>query len=144
MADEQPAPTADTTDLGWALDQLAAKPGIEHALLFTSDGLEMARSRRLGKDEADRAAALYSGLMSLQASLQGFESFDGQELRLRHVTIDLKAFTVLLFTAGERTSLAVVVRGDSTTKEIPGAVTDALKMITGMKPVLAARDRARG
>jgi predicted regulator of Ras-like GTPase activity (Roadblock/LC7/MglB family) len=40
-------------------------PGVQHALVVSSDGLPMAVSARLGREEADRFAAVASGLIGL-------------------------------------------------------------------------------
>jgi predicted regulator of Ras-like GTPase activity (Roadblock/LC7/MglB family) len=55
-----------TRNWGYLLDQLCDQvPGISHALAVASDGLMIAASRRLHKDNADKLAAFTSGISSL-------------------------------------------------------------------------------
>lgn len=63
MTEQQP--TADTHDMAWVLNRLAGAQGVEHAVLFTSDGLVLAHSEGLHRDVADRTAASSSSLFSL-------------------------------------------------------------------------------
>ncbi|MEV6007288.1 roadblock/LC7 domain-containing protein [Streptomyces sp. NPDC051976] len=142
--------TADTTDMTWSLNQLVSgTPGVVHALLISSDGLVLAASEGLERADAERAAAALSGIKALQGDLGGLCGIpdDRQQtspLTLRHVVSDLKERTVLLFAAGTRTGLGVSVRGDSTSRECGLAITATLKLITGLRPVLEARERTGG
>ncbi|BEL12930.1 roadblock/LC7 domain-containing protein [Actinoplanes sichuanensis] len=55
-----------TRNWGWLLDQLCDQvPGISHALAVSADGLTIAASRHLNKDDADKLAAFTSGIASL-------------------------------------------------------------------------------
>lgn len=137
--------TADSTDLTWLLNTLTQEPGVINALLFTTDGLVLAASDGLATDDAERTAAALCGVKSLQADLGAFCGRPGEtenQLRMRHVVSDLKDATVLLFAAGVRTGLGVSVRGDSMSQEVSVAITATLKMISGMRPVLDARERS--
>ncbi|GAA4630204.1 roadblock/LC7 domain-containing protein [Actinoallomurus vinaceus] len=51
--------------LGWMLDDALKMPGTRHAILLSADGLLMAYSDRIGRDDAERHAAGMSGLQSL-------------------------------------------------------------------------------
>ncbi|WP_330479388.1 roadblock/LC7 domain-containing protein [Streptomyces platensis] len=136
---------ADSTDMNWALNRLTEEPGVINALLFSSDGLVVAKSDGLARDDADRAAAALSGVKSLQADLGAFcghPDEDKSPLIMRHVVTDMKDATVLLFAAGERTGVGVAVRGDALSKEASLAITATLKMIQGLRPVLGARERS--
>jgi predicted regulator of Ras-like GTPase activity (Roadblock/LC7/MglB family) len=56
-------------DVNWLLDSfVAGTPGVEQALGVSSDGLLMAVSARLSRAEADRLAAMISGMISLSLS----------------------------------------------------------------------------
>ncbi|MFD3422426.1 roadblock/LC7 domain-containing protein [Streptomyces decoyicus] len=137
--------TADSTDMTWALNRLCEEPGVINALLFTSDGMVMAKSDDLTCDDADRVGATLSGVKSLQTALGAFCGYpdeDKNSLTMRHVVTDLKDATVLLFAAGQRTGVGVSVRGDSLSKEAALAITATLKMIQGLRPVLDARERS--
>ncbi|SFD65299.1 MULTISPECIES: roadblock/LC7 domain-containing protein [Streptomyces] len=134
-------PTADTTDMTWALDQLGEEREVVHALLFTSDGMVLAASKGLERADAERTAAAFSGIKALQADLAGFCGVQNTALPLRHLVTDLKDHTVLLFAAGQHTGLAVSVRGDSTSRQTGVAITSALKMIAALRPALEAHER---
>ncbi|TDC95558.1 roadblock/LC7 domain-containing protein [Nonomuraea deserti] len=139
-------PTADTANMTWTLNRLAQEPEVINALLFTTDGLVLARSDGLSQDDAERAAAAMSGMKSLQGELSSFcgiEREHGAPVALRHVISDMKDVTVLLFAAGERTGVGVSVRGDSMSQQVGVAITATLKMIAGLRDVLSARERGK-
>lgn len=55
-----------TRNWGYLLDQLCDQvPGISHALAVASDGLMIAASRHLLREDADRLSAFTSGISSL-------------------------------------------------------------------------------
>ncbi|MET7637810.1 roadblock/LC7 domain-containing protein [Streptomyces sp. NPDC005438] len=59
-----PASTT-STELGWLLDDFARRvPEVTHVVAVSVDGLALAFTG-LGKDEADRLAAISSGIVSL-------------------------------------------------------------------------------
>ncbi|MEU4233301.1 roadblock/LC7 domain-containing protein [Nonomuraea sp. NPDC026600] len=138
-------PTADTTDMTWLLNKLVhEQPGVVHALLFTTDGLVLAHSGALTRDNADRAAAALSGIKSLHSELAAFCGIPmnhGTPAPLRYVISDMKDVTMLLFAAGPRTGIGVAVRGESMSHQVSAAITATLKTITGLRPVLDARER---
>ncbi|MBQ0986879.1 roadblock/LC7 domain-containing protein [Streptomyces sp. F63] len=137
--------TADTVDMTWALNELARERGVVNVLLFTSDGLLLAASDGLSRDDAERACAAFSGMKALNQDLSGFcglDEGDGEgRLTWRHIVSDMKDHTVLVFAAGRRTGVAVSVRGDSMSQEVAVAITATMKMIRGLRPVLEARER---
>ncbi|SFC62247.1 roadblock/LC7 domain-containing protein [Streptomyces aidingensis] len=137
----EPQHTADSVDMSWAVNKLTQEKGVVSALLFSSDGLVLAASDNLAREAAERAAAAFAGVKSLQADLAAFCGAAEENLPLRHVVTDLKTRTVLLFAAGERTGVGVSVEGDSTGQEAAVAITATLKMINGLRPVLEARER---
>jgi predicted regulator of Ras-like GTPase activity (Roadblock/LC7/MglB family) len=59
-------------DVNWLLDEFVAGTfGVEQAVGVSSDGLLMAISARLTRAEADKLAAMISGLVSLGLSASG-------------------------------------------------------------------------
>lgn len=58
--------------LGWMLDDALKMPETRHAILLSADGLLMAYSDRIGRDDAERHAAGMSGLQSLARSSAEF------------------------------------------------------------------------
>ncbi|HEU5029740.1 roadblock/LC7 domain-containing protein [Spirillospora sp. NPDC046719] len=61
-----------TNRLGWMLDDALRMPETRYAILLSADGLLMAHSERIGRDEAERQAAGMSGLQSLARSTAEF------------------------------------------------------------------------
>ncbi|MEW2360325.1 roadblock/LC7 domain-containing protein [Spirillospora sp. NPDC029432] len=51
--------------LGWMLDEALRMPETRYGILLSADGLLMAHSERIGRDDAERQAAGMSGLQSL-------------------------------------------------------------------------------
>jgi predicted regulator of Ras-like GTPase activity (Roadblock/LC7/MglB family) len=51
--------------LRWILAKALETPHTRHAILFSADGLLMAHSEDIGRDDADTAAATLAGLQSL-------------------------------------------------------------------------------
>ncbi|KAF0845506.1 roadblock/LC7 domain-containing protein [Nocardia caishijiensis] len=65
-------PVADSTNrLAWLLEDLEI-PGVRFAVLLSDDGLRIAHSRGVTKDDAERFAAAASGLRSLGKALGEF------------------------------------------------------------------------
>jgi predicted regulator of Ras-like GTPase activity (Roadblock/LC7/MglB family) len=58
--------------LGWMLDDALKMPETRHAILLSADGLLMAHSERISRDDADRHAAGMSGLQSLARNTAEF------------------------------------------------------------------------
>jgi predicted regulator of Ras-like GTPase activity (Roadblock/LC7/MglB family) len=57
--------TGSNNKLGWMLDDALRMPETRYAILLSADGLLMAHSERIGRDDAERQAAGMSGLQSL-------------------------------------------------------------------------------
>src|SRR5579859_5164614 len=96
--------------LTWLLDNLASQ--VEHirqALVFSGDGLVTAASEGLGREDAERLAALAAGLQSLARGA-------GQQLRggeARQTIIEMDALFLLVTEAGEGTFLAVTATAEA-------------------------------
>ena len=58
--------------LGWMLDNALQMPETLHAILLSADGLLMAHSQTITRDDADRHAAAMSGLQALARSTAEF------------------------------------------------------------------------
>jgi len=58
--------------LGWMLDDALRMPETRYAILLSADGLLIAHSARIDRDEAERQAAGMSGLQSLARSTAEF------------------------------------------------------------------------
>ncbi len=58
----------EARDLSWLVNAFAERvPGVAHAVVVSSDGLLVAISAHLPRDNADKLAAVTSGLMSITA-----------------------------------------------------------------------------
>ena len=58
----------EARDLSWLVSAFAERvPGVAHAVVVSSDGLLVAISDHLPRDNADKLAAVTSGLMSITA-----------------------------------------------------------------------------
>ncbi|MET9733280.1 roadblock/LC7 domain-containing protein [Streptomyces sp. NPDC006458] len=140
MTEQQP--TAETHDMTWVLNRLAQEKGVEHAVLFSSDGLVLAHSEGLHRDVADRTAASSSSLFSLGRGVGEFAPTP-EDTTPRKIIIDLPGACVLVFAAGHNTVLAVSVGAEMTDVEVAVASAETIKAIKGLAPALSARARAR-
>ena len=101
--------TAPTTDLSWLVDSFVAKtPGVDHAVVVSSDGLLVALSDQLERSRADQFAAIAAGLSSLtQGAARVFELAE-----LRRVIVEMDDGFLFLSTISDGSSLAVLCRTD--------------------------------
>ena len=97
-------------DLSWMLDSALEIPGALHAVLVSTDGLLMARTKDLGRDSADTVAAAMSGVQSLSRSLGFF--CDGDHMQWRQTLVEFDGGWVFLISAGEGAYLAVSAAPD--------------------------------
>lgn len=97
-------------DLSWMLDSALEIPGALHAVLISADGLQMARTKDLGKDDGDRVAAAMSGMQSLSRSL-GFFCQDPHQ-GWRQTLVELDGGWVFMVAAGEGAYLGVSATPD--------------------------------
>jgi predicted regulator of Ras-like GTPase activity (Roadblock/LC7/MglB family) len=98
------------TELSWMLESALEVPGARHAILVSADGLLMARSQEVGKDEADTIAAAMSGMQSLSRTVGGFAGDGG--MRWRQTVVEFDGGWVFLISAGEGAYLAVSAAPD--------------------------------
>ncbi|ASU81915.1 dynein regulation protein LC7 [Nocardiopsis gilva YIM 90087] len=63
---------AENNKLGWMLDDALRMPETRYAILLSADGLLMAHSDAIRRDDAERQAAAMSGLQSLARSTADF------------------------------------------------------------------------
>jgi predicted regulator of Ras-like GTPase activity (Roadblock/LC7/MglB family) len=91
--------------LGWMLDDALKMPHTRHAILLSADGLLMAHSERIGRDDAERHAAGMSGLQSLA---RGSAEFCGDpHTTWRQTVSEFDGGYVFLVAAGPGAYLAV-------------------------------------
>jgi predicted regulator of Ras-like GTPase activity (Roadblock/LC7/MglB family) len=65
-------PNVNSNKLGWMLDDALKMPGTRHAILLSADGLLLANSAHINRDNADRYAAGMAGLQSLARNAAEF------------------------------------------------------------------------
>ncbi|GAA2108306.1 roadblock/LC7 domain-containing protein [Actinomadura alba] len=96
---------AMTNKLGWMLDDALRMPETRHAVLLSADGLLIAHSERISRDEAERHAAGMSGLQSLARGTAGF--CGDPNTRWRQTVTEFDGGYVFLVAAGPGAYLAV-------------------------------------
>jgi predicted regulator of Ras-like GTPase activity (Roadblock/LC7/MglB family) len=97
--------------LGWMLDDVLKVPETRYAILLSADGLLMAHSERIDRDDAERHAANLSGLQSLARNSAEF--CGDPSTPWRQTVSEFHGGYVLLVGAGPRAYLAV-----STTEKV--------------------------
>lgn len=91
--------------LNWLLDGLLDRvPETLHVIVLSQDGLLLARSRDVSKDDADHMSALASGLHSL--SQGAARRFHGG--RVRQTVIEMENVLLLITAGGDGSRLALL------------------------------------
>ena len=105
-----PTPGDAAADLGWLLDDLAARVGhFRRSVILSRDGLVVAASSELPRDDAERLAALAAGVQSLAAGAgQQFGVGD-----VRQTIIELQQALLFITAAGNGSCLAVLCPADA-------------------------------
>jgi predicted regulator of Ras-like GTPase activity (Roadblock/LC7/MglB family) len=105
-----PATTASTpARLNWLLDELVgAVPPIRDAVLLSTDGLAVAASAALSRENAEHLAAVASGFHSL-AKGAGLQFEVGT---VRQTMVEFEGAYLFVVTAGGGTCLAVISAAD--------------------------------
>ena len=133
---EQPAGDLGL-DLGWLLDDLASRVShFQQAVILSKDGLVIAASAGLPRDDAERMSALAAGVQSL-ASGAGQHFGVGS---VRQTIIELEQALLFVTSAGHGSCLAVLCPADADA----GLVAYEMAMLVKRAgPHLAARPRFR-
>ncbi|MBF6166180.1 roadblock/LC7 domain-containing protein [Streptomyces gardneri] len=103
-------PVTDSSNkLGWLLEDLSI-PGVRFAVLLSDDGLRIAHSAGIARDEAERFSAAASGLRSLGKALGEFcgDSTNG----VRQNMTEYDQGMILITAAGEGALLGVATTND--------------------------------
>jgi predicted regulator of Ras-like GTPase activity (Roadblock/LC7/MglB family) len=97
--------TSAGQELSWLLDDLAARvDDIQQAVILSRDGLAIAASQGLGRDDAEHLAALAAGVQSLARGAG--EHFSLGEVR--QTIIELEQAFLFVIAAGFGSCLAVM------------------------------------
>lgn len=103
-------PIADSTNrLAWLLDDLELD-GVRFSVLLSDDGLRVAHSPGITRDEAERFAAAASGLRSLGKALGEF--CGGQGNPVRQNMTEYEDGMILITAAGAGTQLGVATSSE--------------------------------
>lgn len=98
------------TTLDWLLDSLINRvPGSERAVVLSADGLAVARSSGLSREDAEHLAAIASAMHSLARGV-GSRFDKGQ---LRQTVIELAGGYLVVTEAGQGACLAVLTKIDA-------------------------------
>jgi predicted regulator of Ras-like GTPase activity (Roadblock/LC7/MglB family) len=95
--------------LSWLVDNLVSQvANVRQALVLSRDGLVVANSRNIGREEGDRLSALAAGLHSL-ARGAGQQVGGGE---VRQTIIEMESAFLFVMAAGQGTCLAVLASAD--------------------------------
>ena len=95
--------------LGWLLDNLVSQvANVRQALVLSRDGLVVAKSRNVGREEGDRLSALAAGMQSLARGAR--QQVGGGEVR--QTIIEMESAFMFVMAAGQGTCLAVIASAD--------------------------------
>lgn len=99
--------TGGTRNLAWLLDGFAERvPDIRHAIILSSDGILLAATSSLDRDDADHLAAVASGFQSLAKGAGS--TFDCGDVR--QTVVDMTGGYLFVTAAGDDTRIAVLAR----------------------------------
>jgi predicted regulator of Ras-like GTPase activity (Roadblock/LC7/MglB family) len=96
--------------LSWLLDNLAGR--VEHvrqAVILSRDGLVVATSQTMSREDGDHLSALAAGVQSLARGAG--QHFSGGEVR--QTIIEMESAFLFVMAAGQGTCLAVVASADA-------------------------------
>ncbi|MCZ7421987.1 MULTISPECIES: roadblock/LC7 domain-containing protein [unclassified Micromonospora] len=99
-----------TGDLAWLLDDLVGRvKQAEHAIVLSADGLLMASSAQLSRDDAEHLAAMASGIQSLAKGAS--KRFGGGPVQ--QTIIEMRSSFLFVTAAGSNACLAVLAAEDT-------------------------------
>jgi predicted regulator of Ras-like GTPase activity (Roadblock/LC7/MglB family) len=97
--------TASSVDLTWLLDDLVGRvKQAEHAIVLSTDGLLMASSRKLGRDDGEHLSAMAAGIQSLARGAG--KRFGGGQVQ--QTIIEMQTSFLFVTAAGPNACLAVL------------------------------------
>src|SRR5712691_4543219 len=96
--------------LGWLLDNLVSQvANVRQALVLSRDGLVVAASQNMSREDGDHLSALAAGVQSLARGAG--QHFAGGEVR--QTIIEMDSAFLFVMAAGQGTCLAVVGSADA-------------------------------
>jgi predicted regulator of Ras-like GTPase activity (Roadblock/LC7/MglB family) len=101
---------ADGEQLGWLLDNLVSQvANVRQALVLSRDGLVVAKSQTMSREQGDHLSALAAGVQSL-ARGAGKQVGGGE---VRQTIIEMDSAFMFVMAAGQGTCLAVLASADA-------------------------------
>jgi predicted regulator of Ras-like GTPase activity (Roadblock/LC7/MglB family) len=96
--------------LGWLLDNLVSRAAnVREALILSRDGLVVAKSSNMSREQGDRLSALAAGVQSL-ARGAGQQVGGGD---VRQIVIEMDSAFMFVMAAGQGTCLAVLASAEA-------------------------------
>ena len=96
--------------LGWLLDNLVSRvANVREALILSRDGLVVAKSSSMSREQGDRLSALAAGVQSL-ARGAGQQVGGGD---VRQIVIEMDSAFMFVMAAGQGTCLAVLASAEA-------------------------------
>ncbi|MFI7636852.1 roadblock/LC7 domain-containing protein [Nonomuraea sp. NPDC049400] len=103
------APTANTGELNWLLDDLATRvASVRQAVLLSTDGLAVGYSKGLSREDAEHLSAVAAGFQSLARGTG--RHFGGGDVR--QTIVEMESAFLFVTAAGQGTCLAVIADGN--------------------------------
>jgi len=100
----------ESDQLGWLLDNLVSRvANVREALVLSRDGLVVAKSSDMSREQADRLSALAAGVQSL-ARGAGQQTGGGD---VRQIVIEMDSAFMFVMAAGQGTCLAVLASAEA-------------------------------
>src|SRR4051794_31809552 len=97
--------THSVPELQWLLDNLVTRvEHLQHVVVLSTDGLLLAKSNGIGKDDADHFAAVASGLLSIG---RGAGRYFGTGA-VKQTVVEMETGYLLVTAAGPGANLAVL------------------------------------
>lgn len=100
--------SAEAQNFNWLIDSFVENAsGVSDAVAVSSDGLLMAMSNSLGRNDAEHVAAIVTGLVSLGQSTSSCFGFDG----LSQVIVSMRGGYLFVSSISDGSALGVVATG---------------------------------
>ena len=118
--------TSAGQELSWLLDDLAARVDhIQQAVILSRDGLTVAASQGLSREDAEHLSALAAGVQSLARGAG--QRFQGGNVR--QTIIEMDAALLFITAAGTSTCLAVLAAPEADAGQVAYEMTVLVKRL---------------
>jgi len=105
-----PNATSRTASLSWLLDDLVGRvPPAQHAIVLSADGLVMAASAGMGREDSEHLAAVAAGFQSLARGAG--RHFKGGPVR--QTIVEMESAFLFVMAAGHGACLAVLAEAEA-------------------------------